>query len=531
MLLLGFFVSLRCFCPLSAETHAVDSGEVHSARVPSELWEKRLAVTKALGIDTISSYVFWNQHEPEPGNFVWDGQQDIVQFCRMAQAEGLKVIIRPGPYVCGEWDFGGLPWWLLTDRDMRVRSRYQGFIEPAKRYLRAVAEQLAPLQATRGGPIIMVQVENEYDGFGHDSGYAEVLCATLREAGIDVPLFTSEMTWSLRPSKVPGLLRAVGFAEDPDRSFAALRRVQPDAPLFCGELYTGWYDVWGRASAAGSGLRRLTNTLERVVDLGASFNLYMAHGGTSFGFTAGANDKPYRPQPTSYDYAAPIDEAGRPAAKFFAIREIMARRLRPGESLSPVPPANPVIALPPIRFRETSSLLKNLPTARRASRPVPMELLGQGHGCVLYRTKLEAGPVAELIITEPRDFAMVILEGQRLGTLNRMLRERSLWLPARTNDATLEVLVEAMAHVNFGQEMDQDRKGITERVEVRTARGTSELLGWEMFPLPLKEESLRQLKFSRAKVDGPAFYRAEFNLREVGDTFLDMRRWSKGVVW
>ncbi|HRI16270.1 MAG TPA: beta-galactosidase, partial [Verrucomicrobiota bacterium] len=512
----------------------VHSGEIHAARIPYECWGFRLRMAKSVGFNCVSTYIFWNQHEPEPGRFDWAGQNDIAEFCRLAQVEGMKVIIRPGPYVCAEWDFGGLPWWLLKDPEMRVRSRYPGFIEPAKRYLRAVAEQLAPLQVTRGGPIILMQVENEYDGFGQDEGYIAALCATLREAGIEVPLFTSEMTWSLRPSKVPGLLRAVGFAEDPDRNFTALRRVQPDGPLFCGELYTGWYDVWGRSSSIGSGLRRLTNTLERVLSLDASFNLYMAHGGTSFGFTAGANDHPFRPQPTSYDYGAPIDESGRPTAKFHAIREVLSRRLPPGQTLPPIPEPNPVVALSPIALREVAPLLNSLPPPRRASRPVPMEYLGQGQGCVLYRTKLPKGPIAELVITEPRDFALVTLDGERLGTLDRMQRQRSLWLPARTNDATLEILVEAMGHVNFGPSMERDRKGITERVEVRAGAKTSELLGWEMFPLPLTPDSLSSVKYSRASrgpKEGPAFYRSQFNVREVGDTFLDMRRWSKGVVW
>jgi beta-galactosidase len=482
-------------------------------------------------MDTISLYVFWNQHEAAPGRFDWTGQNDTAAFCRLAQAEGMKVIVRPGPYVCGEWDFGGLPWWLLKDREMRIRSRYPGFMEPVRRYFRELGKQLAPLQATRGGPIIMVQVENEYDGYGPDGGYIEALCGSLRESGFDVPFFTSDMTWSLRPSKVPGLIRAVGFAEDPNFNFNSLRRVYPEGPLFCGELYTGWYDVWGRSSATGSGLKRLTNTLERVLGLGASFNLYMAHGGTSFGFTAGANDRPFRPNPTSYDYGAPMDEAGRPTAKYFAIREIMARHLAPGETLPPIPPTNRVVSLPPIRFRHVSPLLGNLPAATRAQRPETMEHLGQGQGCVLYRTKLNPGPAAELVVTEPHDFVVVMWKGRRVGTLDRRLGQRSLWLPVRDTEGTLDLLVEAMGHVNFGPEMEKDRKGITERVEIRDPEGRRELLDWEMFPLPLTVESLATLKFSRGQADGPTFHRAEFDMREVGDTFLDLRQWSKGVVW
>jgi beta-galactosidase len=349
---------------ITAADPAIHSGELHSTRIPREHWQHRLQMAKAFGLNTVSTYVFWSQHEPEPGKFDWTGQNDIAEFCRQAQREGLQVLIRPGPYVCGEYDFGGLPWWLLKDRDMRVRSRHPGYLSAVRRYYRALGEQLAPLQVSRGGPIAMVQVENEYDGHGGDDGYIEALAAALRESGFDVPLYTSEMTWALQPSKVPGLIRGVGFSRDPDQHFAEVRRIQPTGPLFCSELYTGWYDVWGRGSSTVGPFQALTNTLERVLDLGASFNLYMVHGGTSFGFTSGANDSPYRPQPTSYDYGAPIDEAGRPTAKYFAIREVMSRHLPRGQTLPPLPPSPRMIALPRVQFSEITPVLKNLPSAR-----------------------------------------------------------------------------------------------------------------------------------------------------------------------
>lgn len=457
------------------------------------------------------------------------------------------MLLRPGPYVCGEYDLGGLPWWLLRDREMRLRSQYPGFLSSVRRYYKALGEQLAPLQATKGGPIVMVQVENEYDGHGRDDGYIEVLCAALRESGFEVPLCTSEMAWSLRPSKVPGLIRGVGFSGDPDRHFADLRRVQPNGPMFCSELYTGWYDVWGRGSSTDGPFQTLTNTLERVLSLGASFNLYVVHGGTSFGFSAGANNPPFRPTPTSYDYGAPIDEAGRPTAKYHAIREVMARHLPRGQVLPPIPALVPSIALPAITFREAAPVLKNLPGSQRDRWPKTMEALGQGQGCVLYRTRLPAGRAAELLVTDPHDFVVVLLDGRPLGTLDRMRRERSLWLPERREEATLDLLVEAMGHVNFGPDMEQDRKGITERVEIDEGLGRREVLDWEMFPIPLSVPSLAKVKYERAgkwEAGGrktepgnprglrePTFFRATFDLKELGDTFLDLRQWSKGVVW
>ncbi len=346
---------------------------------------------------------------------------------------------------------------------------------------------------------------------------------------------------------MPGLIRGVGFSRDADQHFADLRRIQPTGPLFCSELYTGWYDVWGRGSSTAGPFQTLTNTLERVLDLGASFNLYMVHGGTSFGFTSGANDSPYRPQPTSYDYGAPIDEAGRPTAKYFAIREVMSWHLPRGQTLPPLPPSPRIIALPRVQFSEIASVLKNLPTPRRDRRPKTLEALGQGQGCVLYRTVLPPGRAAELTVTEPHDFVVVLLDGQPVGTLDRMRREHSLWLPGRGTDTTLDLLVEAMGPVNFGPEMVRDRKGITERVELNDGRGPRELLDWEMFPLPLATSSLSSLAFEKQGTQNlatrpsdatgsvvsrePTFFRATFNLAEVGDTFLDLRSWSKGVVW
>ncbi len=541
-MLLNVLIILALPTPQALAAEAIiHSGELHATRIPREHWSHRLKMAKALGLDTVSTYVFWSQHEPAPGKFDWTGQNDLAEFCRQAQREGLQVLLRPGPYVCGEYDFGGMPWWLLKDPEMHVRGRYPGFLSAVQRYYKALGEQLAPLQATKGGPIVMVQVENEYDGYGSDGAYIESLCAALRESGFDVPLYTSEMTWSLRPSKVPGLIRGVGFGSDPDRHFADLRRVQPNGPMFCSELYTGWYGVWGRSSSIGSPFQTLTNTLEHVLNLGASFNLYMVHGGTSFGFTAGANNPPFRPTPTSYDYGAPIDEAGRPTPKYHALREVMARHLPPGQTLPPIPPPNPIIALPPVAFQEVAPMLKNLPGSHRERWPQTMEALGQGQGCVLYRTKLPAGRAAELIVTEPHDFVVVLLDGKPVGTLDRMRRERSLWLPERREDATLDLLVEAMGHVNFGPDMEKDRKGITERVELSDSRGRRELLDWEMFPLPLSTASLAQLKFERRSVGDevtstnrlrePVYFRATFDLKESGDTFLDLRQWSKGVVW
>jgi beta-galactosidase len=508
----------------------IRSGEIHYARIPREYWEHRLRMARAMGLNTVSTYVFWNVHEPVQGQFDFGDNADIAEFCRIAQREGLKVIVRPGPYVCAEWDFGGLPWWLLKDPGMRVRSAYPPFMEACRHYFRALGEQLAPLQISRGGPIIMVQVENEYGGYGRDGFYIAALREALRQAGFDVPQFSSEMTWSLRADVEPDLFRAVGLGRNPAEHFVSVRAVQPAGPFMAGELYTGWFDRWGQGAARGGGHQSIVDTLEWMEAHHASFNLYMAHGGTSFGFRSGANAGPYTPQPTSYDYTAPISEAGWATPKYHAIRELLARRLEAGQRLPDIPERPPVIEVPAIELTEIAPLLENLPEGRRMARPHSMEYLDQSQGLVLYRTRLRPGGGERMMVREPRDYAVILLDGERIGALDRGRRQRSIVLPEREDEATLDLLVEAMGRVNYGEQM-HDRKGITERVDFIEGRMPRELTGWEVFNLPLDEADLARLRFRKGETDQPAFHRGRFNLRQVGDTFLDMRDLGKGAVW
>ena len=515
---------------MNGKPFAIRSGEMHYPRIPREYWTHRLRMAHAMGLNTVSTYVFWNVHEPQPGKFDFSGNADIAEFCRLAQREGLKVLLRPGPYICGEWDFGGLPWWLLKDPKVRVRTRNPVFLDACRRYFKALGEQLARLQITKGGPIIMVQVENEYDGFGHDGQYIVALRDALVEAGFEVPFFSSEMTWSVRKNADDGLFRTVGLGRNPVADFQSLRAVQPSGPLMAGECYTGWFDRWGRGSVRSGNSSNLVNTLRWMLNHGTSFNLYMAHGGTSFGFFAGANDGPYLPQPTSYDYDAPISEAGWDTPKFYAVRELLAKSLAPGETLPEVPKRNPVIQIPPIEALEVAPITVNLPEAKRATHPQPMELYDQPAGCVLYRTKLPKGGGERLLIREVHDYAIVLLNGKTIATLDRGRKQDSVVLPPRKEETTLDLLVEAMGRVNFGDRMF-DCKGITEKVELVKGSSPQELIDWEVFNLPLNKEELSTLKFQKGQAEGPAFYRARFALREVGDTFLDMREWGKGVVW
>jgi beta-galactosidase len=502
-------------------------GEIHAARVPKEYWRNRLQMARAMGLNTVCAYLFWNQIEPQPGKFNWSGQADVMDFCRIAQQEGLWVILRPGPYSCAEWDGGGLPWWLLKYDDIKLRTSDPRFMAAATNYLREVGKQFTPLQITRGGPILMVQVENEYGSYGKDAAYMGEMRKAMLDAGFDVPLFACNPSGDLTNGYRPDLFPVVNFGADPAHGFKALRDIFPQGPLMCGEFYPGWFDTWGQPHHLGKTPQYLAD-LEYMLTNNESFSIYMAHGGTTFGLWSGA-DRPFKPDTSSYDYDAPISEAGWPTPKFFQTRELFAKHLLPGETLPEPPATNPVIAIAPIEVTQCAPIFDNLPTALVEYVPEPphtMEKYGQGHGCILYRTTVPAGPAATLEAAAIHDFGFVFLDGQRIGAMDRRNNSFKIELPAREKAATLDILVEAVGHVNFGQEV-HDRKGLFTPVKL----ADTELTGWKIFNLPLDDKMLAHLKFSSATTAGPAFWRAMFSVQKPGDTFLDMRPWGKGVVW
>ncbi len=521
---------------LDGQPFLIRCGEMHFARVPREYWQHRLRMAHAMGLNTVCAYLFWNLHEPEPGRFDFSGGADAAEFCRLAQAEGLHVILRPGPYSCAEWDFGGLPYWLLKIPDIQVRTRDARYLKACKDYLAQVGKQLAPLQITRGGPIIMVQVENEYGSYGHDKEYLGNIRDDLRSAGFDVPLFTCDGPSQLKNDTREDLFCVVNFGGGPEGNFKALRAIRPSGPLMCGEYYPGWFDSWGKPHHTGESAR-LVRELGWMVEHDASFSIYMVHGGTSFGFTAGANCPPFSPQVTSYDYDAPISEAGWDTPKFHALRDLFLAHLAPGEKLPDVPPRKPVIRVPRIELAECAPLFSNLPNlakSKTTDRPQCMENLGQGHGMILYRTELPAAGAQLLKLTELHDYAEVFLNGQQIGTLDRRHNQNTITLPARPGvKNTLDLLVDTFGHVNYGGYI-HDRKGITEKAELFSGNLPNEIKGpnsWTIFNLPMNTPELRHLAFEHSASSGPAFYRATFDLKEIGDTFLDLSGWGKGLVW
>jgi beta-galactosidase len=506
-------------------------GEIHAARVPMEYWRHRLQMAKAMGLNTVCAYLFWNLHEPKPGEYVWTGQADDAEFCRIAQEEGLWVILRPGPYACAEWEMGGTPWWLLKEDGIKLRTRDPRYINAVKSYLQEVGRVLGPLQITHGGPIIMAQVENEYGFYGKDASYVEELRKALVDAGFDIPLFQCNPPDQMRNGMLTNLFQAGNFGSDVEKNFAKVRKIQPVGPLICSEFYPGWFDTWGQPHHLGKPENYLPN-LKRMLDMDASFSIYMAHGGTTFGLWSGC-DRPFKPDTSSYDYDAPISEAGWATPKFFQTRELFAKYLLPGETLPEPPVANPVIHFAPVTLTEIAPVFDNLPTAVADVTPRSMEKYDQGYGCILYRTTIPAGAATTLEATAIHDFGFVFLDGKPLGVLDRRSASAKISLPARPSATQLDILVEPMGRINFGPEM-VDPKGLIAPVKL----GGEVLQGWEVFNLPLDDKMLAGLKFrdrgnetQSKNENSPAFWRGTFTLEKAGDTFLDLSGWGKGVVW
>ena len=514
---------------LDGKPFEIRCGEIHAARVPREYWRNRLRTAHAMGLNTVCAYLFWNLQQPTPESFTWSDQADIAEFCRIAQQEGMWVILRPGPYACAEWEMGGLPWWLLKEHDVRLRSRDPAFLVPAQRYLHEVGRVLAPLQVTHGGPILMVQVENEYGWYGTDTEYLRELRKTLVASGFDVPLFDCNPVSALQAAFVPELFPVVNFGSDPIGAFKALRQVLPRGPLMCGEFYPGWFDTWGAPHHTGN-VDTYVHGLQQMLEMKASFSIYMAHGGTTFGLWSRA-DRPFKPDTSSYDYDAPISEAGWPTGKFDRTRELIGRYLMPGEALPPVPPRNPTTTFAAVALDECAPVFANLPKAAADARPRPMEDYNQGYGAIDYRTELPPGAAGAIVAAAIHDFGYVFLDGQRIAITDRRSSTYRFDVPARTHAAILDILVEPMGRVNFGNEI-KDHKGILGPVNWTTSDGaTRELTGWQVFNLPLDGKEVGALHYGGPIAGQPAFWRGRFRVQTAADVFLDLRDCGKGVVW
>lgn len=522
----------------NGKPYQIISGTIHYPRVPREYWRDRLRKARAMGLNTVETYLFWNLHEPRPGAFDFSGNNDIAAFVRMAQEEGLNVILRPGPYICAEWDAGGIPAWLFADDSVKVRTRDPRFLAAANRYLLRLGQELAPLQATHGGPIIAVQIENEYGIFGHDRQYMEDIHQMLIRAGFgESILFTSDGPRLLANDALAGVLPVINFGQGKaERSYAArllmmlylastMGQFHFNQPWMTGEYWAGWYDAWG-GEHAKTDADLQAKEVAWMLRQGYSVNLYVFHGGTNFGFMNGANfvDGTYFPVETSYDYDAALDEAGRPTRKFFLLRDVIQRWT--GTTAPPLPAELPIAPLPDFTLTESAPLWSNLPAPVASEHPRSMETFGQSYGYILYRKQL-TGPVeGRLVIDDLRYYAAVYVNQKLQGTLDRRLKQTALDITVPAGPATLDILVENTGRVNYGPFLQQGQTGITRSVRL----GSRELSGWQVYPLPMTSpDGLRG--WEKQTVGGPAFHRGTFTMASAADTYLDVSSLGKGFVW
>lgn len=517
---------------LDGKPFQIISGEMHPARIPHEYWRHRIKMAKAMGCNTIAAYVFWNYQESAPGVFDFKtGNHNIAEFIRICKEEGMWVLLRPGPYVCAEWDFGGLPTYLLKIPDIKVRCRDSRYMSAVQTYVRRLAQEVTPLQCNNGGPILMVQVENEYGSYGNDEGYLEQLRQYWVANGIKVPYYTADgpTTFMLEAGHLKGT--AVGLDSGiSDGDFEQASKADAADPAFSSETYPGWLTHWGEALAHVD-TTEIKKQITYLLQHKRSFNLYVIHGGTNFGYTAGANafsPTQFQPDITSYDYDAPIDEQGTPTPKYFALRRLISSYV--SYKVPEVPARVKTIAIPQFDLHPFTSIWQNLPQPVSSPQPLTMEALGQNQGLALYRTKLVGHKSGQLTITEPHDYALVFLNGKFVDTVYRDGGKWTINLPkSDVQEPVLDILMEGMGHINFGQYII-DRKGITDRV---TLNGMT-LMNWQTYKLPLDENFVKTLKAGVAKEslnEKGQFLKGEFTLNDTGDTYFDVSKYAKGVLF
>jgi beta-galactosidase len=511
---------------LDGKPFQIIAGEMHYARIPREYWRARLRMAKAMGLNTVTTYVFWNFHEPRPGDFDFTGQHDVAEFVREAQSEGLYVNLRPGPYSCAEWDWGGFPSWLLKEPGIVVRSTDPKFTEPARRWLLRLGQELAPLQIGNGGPIIMVQVENEYGSFGNDHAYMEQIHRDLVDAGFDkAQLYTADGADEIPDGSLPELPAGINFPPgNAPQEFAKLHKLRPEGPFMATEWWDGWFDHWGEHHHT-SDAQAQAKELEWILEQGYSISIYMFHGGTSFGWMNGANidDNHYEPDVTSYDYDSALDESGRPTLKYSLFRQAIAKAT--GIAPPPIPDVDSPITVPATELRQSISLWQPMLAPVLSRQVKTMEDLGQAYGYILYRTTIP-GPVSgDLVLDELHDYALVYANGKLLGTLDRRLDQNKLHVGLTEPHTRLDILVENSGRVNFSLAIRGERQGITKQVTL----ACKPLTGWQIYPLPMEYPG--RLPFGSGDCTGPCFYRGNLKVDQPGDTFLDTSSFTKGFVW
>lgn len=525
------------------------SGAIHYFRTVPEYWEDRLTKLKAAGFNTVETYVCWNLHEKKPGEFDFSGILDIEKYLEIAQKVGLYAIVRPGPYICAEWDFGGLPAWLLKDKNMQIRCMYPDYLKCVERFYKELLPRLVPHLQSNGGNIIAMQVENEYGSYGNDKDYLRYVEKLTRDCGIDCLLFTSDGNTNnmISGGSLPDIYKVLNFGSRSRTAFNVMKGFENDGPNMCGEFWCGWFDHWRDKHHTRNSLE-IVNEIKGFVDNGASFNMYMFHGGTNFGFTAGANQNQghgYEPTVTSYDYCAMLTEWGDYTPAYHAVRKLLCEKqgIEPPE----LPESPKLQSIGKVELTEAASLFENLDNiGEKHHVPVPegMEYFGQNFGLIYYETTLKGKYSASpMYVKNVHDFAEVYFDGEKKTSIDRTLytvegkptlkdvifkkkkgESSPFLMPALSGERKIGVLVDTMGRVNYGENM-LDRKGISD-----IYLGIQRLMGYDVWTLPL--DNLEKLKYSSSvKKEEPVFLKGSFKTDSKADCFVHLDGFNRGCVY
>lgn len=512
---------------MDGKPYQIIAGDMHYPRIPREYWSDRLKKAKAMGLNTITMYSFWNVHEQKPGVYNFSGQNDIAEFIRIAQREKLNVILRPGPYVCAEWELGGYPSWLLKDRSTVLRSSDPKHRAAVKNWFLRLAKEIKPLLLKNGGPIIAIQVENEFGALGEDVEYLKNLKEDMVTVGLgDVQLFTSNQPSDIEKGSLAGIPTVVNFGVgNAQKAYQMLALARPDGPRMTGEYWAGWFDKWGEPHHETDG-KKEAEEFRWMIERGYSVSLYMFHGGTTFGWMNGADTHyghDYHPDTSSYDYDAPLDESGTPRYKFNLLRQaiIDVTKVTPPE----LPPLTPHVSYPVDAIKLSASLWDVLPIPVKSKNPMTFEELDQNFGYVLYQTSLTKGEGGTLVLNGLHSYAHIYIDRELVGVIDRRNESYTLELPRVAKNSVLDILVENTGRVNYSKIVRDERAGLTG--DVNLDGKVKE--GWKMYSLPM--DNLSNIRFSKKTCSGPCFYQTTMKVDKPADTWLDTRELHKGQLW
>lgn len=517
---------------LNGEPFKIISGAFHYFRTVPEYWQDRIEKLVNMGCNTVETYIPWNFHEPEKGNFRFDGMHDIERFIHLAEKMGLYIIIRPSPYICSEWEFGGLPAWLLRDRNMRLRCSYEPYLNAVKEYYSVLIPKLVPHQCDRGGGVILVQLENEYGYYGNDTAYLEFLRDTLRELGVTVPFVTSDGPWSepiFKSGMLNGALPTGNFGSGAEWQFGQMRKyIGENKPLMCMEFWNGWFDAWGEEHHTNSP-EKAASELDELLKRG-SVNFYMFEGGTNFGFMSGRNGGSKTGDVTSYDYDAPLTEDGQITEKYRLFKEVIAKYT----DIHEIPLTTEIRRRAYGRISCTGktdlfSVLDKISVPVKSSYPLTMEDIGQDYGYILYRTKIrDVETVSEIRLEGAADRVQCYHNGEFVYTAFAENMWEKFEPQQKRTSGIIDLLCENTGRENFGTGLENQRKGISGGVKINDHRH----FGFEIYPLPLDERQIAALDFGIGYIENtPAFYRFELDIDELCDTFLDTDGFGKGCAF